>query len=93
MGGHADSAVGTLSDDARRRLTAALVAVFRKAPADLRPDLRLGDIGGWDSMNAVTFSFELETAFDVALGETTFTAQQTIADVLALLRERGAASA
>jgi hypothetical protein len=23
--------------------------------------MRLSDIGGWDSMNAVTFSFELET--------------------------------
>ena len=81
------------SEEARRRMTAALVAVFRKAPANLAPELRLGDIGGWDSMNAVTFSFELETAFDVSLGETTFNAQQTIGDVLAVLRERGAASA
>jgi len=89
MGGHADS---TLSDDARRRLTAALVAVFRKAPAGLGPDLRLGDIGGWDSMNAVTFSFELETAFDVSLGDTTFNGQQTLAEVLEILRGHGAAS-
>ena len=89
MGGHAGS---TLSDDARRRLTAALVAVFRKAPAALGPDLRLGDIGGWDSMNAVTFSFELETAFDVSLGDTTFNGQQTLAEVLEILRGHGAAS-
>ena len=32
-------------------------------------------------MNAVTFSFELETAFDVSLGETTFNGQQTLAEV------------
>lgn len=82
-----------LTEAARKRLTQALVAVFRQAPANLSPELRLGDIGGWDSMNAVTFTFELETAFDVTLGETTFTANQTIADVLAVLRERGAASA
>jgi acyl carrier protein len=82
-----------LSEGARKRLTSALIAVFRKAPAHLAPDLRLQDIGGWDSMNAVTFSFELETAFDVSLGETTFSGQQTIAEVLAVLRERGAASA
>ena len=44
-------------------------------------------------MNAVTFSFELETAFDVSLGETTFTANQTLADVIAVLREQGATSA
>jgi acyl carrier protein len=79
-----------LSDEALRRLTAALVAVFRRAPAALGPDLPLGQVGGWDSMNAVTFTFELEQAFDVSLGETTFTAQQTIGDVLAVLREKGA---
>ena len=82
-----------LSDAARERLTTALVAVFRQAPANLSPELRLGDIGGWDSMNAVTFTFELETAFDVTLGESTFTANQTIADVIALLRQHGATSA
>jgi acyl carrier protein len=82
-----------LSETARARLTTALVAVFRKAPATLAPDLRLGDIGGWDSMNAVTFTFELENAFDVSLGETTFTASQTIADVLAALRQQGATTA
>ena len=90
MGSDADP---DLSDAARERLTRALVAVFRKAPANLTPGLRLGDIGGWDSMNAVTFSFELETAFDVSLGETTFTANQTLADVVAVLREQGATSA
>jgi acyl carrier protein len=87
MGGNAHP---DLSEDARRRLTAAFVAVFRKAPAALSPELKLADIGGWDSMNAVTFSFELETAFDVSLGEMMFTGQQTIADVLAVLREKGA---
>lgn len=82
-----------LSEAARKRLTTALIAVFRKAPASLTPGLRLAEIGGWDSMNAVTFTFELESAFDVTLGETTFTGQQTIADVLAVLRERGATTA
>ena len=78
-----------LSAATRERLTNALVAVFRKAPA-LSPGLCLGDIGGWDSMYAVTFSFELETAFDVTLGETTFTASQTIGDVVDVLRQHGA---
>jgi acyl carrier protein len=82
-----------LSAATRERLTKALVAVFRKPPANLGPELRLADIGGWDSMNAVTFSFELENAFDVELGETTFTGDQTIADVLAVLREHGATAA
>jgi acyl carrier protein len=87
VGSHVDS---DLSDEAKRRLTSALVAVFRRAPANISTDLTLGQIGGWDSMNAVTFTFELEQAFDVTLGETTFTAQQTIGDVLNTLREKGA---
>ena len=90
MGGNADPG---LSAEARERLNTALTAVFRKAPGNLSPELRLGDVGGWDSMNAVSFSFELESAFDVSLGETTFTANQTIADVLAVLREHGARAA
>jgi acyl carrier protein len=89
MGSHADSG---LTDDARARLTKALRAVFRRAPAELTPDLALGHIAGWDSMTAVSFSFELEDAFDVTLGETTFAADQTIGDVLIVLRERGAPS-
>ena len=82
-----------LSEQSRKRLNDALIAVFRKAPAELSLGLRLGDIGGWDSMNAVTFTFELENAFDVTLGETTFAATQTIGDVLAVLREKGAPDA
>jgi acyl carrier protein len=88
VGGHVNPG---LTDEAVRRLNMAFVAVFRRAPAALAADLPLGQIGGWDSMNAVTFTFELEQAFDVSLGETTFTAQQTIGDVLATLRDKGAA--
>ena len=87
MGSNAHPA---LSEGARTRLTAALVAVFRKAPDNLSPEMKLRDIGGWDSMNAVTFSFELETAFDVTLGETTFSGHQTLGEVLDVLREHGA---
>jgi len=84
MGSHVDSG---LSEDATRRLTIALVAVFRRAPANLAPDLRLGAIDGWDSMNSLSFILELERAFDVNLGETTLRADQTIADVLTAIRE------
>ncbi len=87
MGSHADSG---LTEETRDRLTKALRAVFRRAPADLTLDMPLGHIAGWDSMTAVSFSFELEDAFHVVLGETTFAADQTIGDVLVTLRERGA---
>jgi acyl carrier protein len=84
-----DSGPG-LTDDVTRRFRKALVAVFRKAPADLAPGMTLGQIPGWDSMTSVSFSFELEEAFEVELGETVFAADQTLADVLAAVRERGA---
>lgn len=85
MGSHADSG---LTEEARGRLREVFVAVFRRAPADISPDLRLGSVAGWDSMNAITFTFELERIFEVELGETTFTADQTIADVLDTVRQR-----
>jgi acyl carrier protein len=50
-------------------------------------DLRLGAIDGWDSMNAVTFTMEVEQAFEVSLGETIFTRDQTIAEVLQVLHD------
>jgi acyl carrier protein len=82
-----------LSAAARERLMKALAATFRTVPPNLSPNLRLGDIDGWDSFNAVTFSFELETAFGVTVGDYTFTDNETIGDVVAFLRECGAAPA
>lgn len=84
MGSHADP---DLSEDARRRLESALAVVFRRTPIHLTLDLPLGAIDGWDSMNAVTFTMEVEQAFEVDLGETIFTRDQTIAEVLQVLRE------
>ncbi len=89
MGSHADPG---LTEDVTRRLSAALVAVFRKVPPNLGPGLRLGDIDGWDSMNSMSFLLQLERTFDVTIGEVTFVADQTIADVLTVLRESGAAT-
>jgi acyl carrier protein len=89
MGSQLDSG---LTEDATRQLTTALVAVFRRAPANLGPDLRLGAIDGWDSMNSLSLILELERAFDVNLGETTLRADQTIADVLTAIRECAAAT-
>ena len=89
MGSDVDSG---LTEDATRRLTKALVAVFRRAPANLALDLRLGAIDGWDSMNSLSFLLELERAFDVNLGETTLRADLTIADVLTAIRQCAAAT-
>jgi len=76
-----------LSEDNRQRLESALAAVFRRTPIHVTLDLRLGAIEGWDSMNAVTFTMEVEQAFEVQLGDTIFTRDQTIAQVLQVLHD------
>jgi acyl carrier protein len=89
VGSHADA---DLTPPVRQKLEAALAEVFGAVPADLRPELPLGDIDGWDSMNAVTFTMELERLFEVDLGGVFLTADQTVAAVLALLHDKGVRS-
>ena len=88
MGSHTDP---LLTDDFKEKLAGALSEVFEFDASDLRVELVLGEIEGWDSMNAVNLTLELETAFGVELAGVILTAEQTIADVVALLREHGAA--
>lgn len=81
-----------LKPEAASALAEAVAAVFDDFPAaDLRPDLALGDIPGWDSMNSVNLVLELESAFDTSLEGVLLVADQTVADVVALLRDRGIA--
>jgi len=87
MGSDADP---ELTDAGRRQLIHAIAAVFEFRESDLRPDLVLGEIDGWDSMNAVNLTLELETAFGVELPGVILTADQTITGVITLLREHGA---
>lgn len=84
MGSHHDSGV---TADERQKLEAALAEVFGAVPPALGPDLRLGDLEGWDSMNSVTFTMELERVFGVDLSGAVLVADQTIADALALVRD------
>jgi acyl carrier protein len=77
-----------LSAAVRQKLGAAIEEVFG-APPELRANLTLGSLEGWDSMNAVTFSMELERVFEVDLGGAILTADQTLGEVVGLLREKG----
>lgn len=86
MGSHADS---RLSEGVSSKLAQALVEVFGEVPAGLGPGLQLGDVAGWDSMNAVNFTMEIEQVFGVDLEGAIFTADQTVGDVVSLLREKG----
>lgn len=84
MGSHHDS---SLTADERQKLEAAVAEVFGAVPPALQPDVRLGNLEGWDSMNSVTFTMELERVFGVDLSGAVLTADQTIADAMALVRD------
>ena len=73
------------------RIRACIKTVFPDCDtAAVRPETRLGDIDGWDSMTGVNLVLELETAFAVSLTGQFLKDDQTIADVVALLFQRGA---
>jgi acyl carrier protein len=87
MGSHPDT---QLSEPFKEKLIAATAEVFDFSAKDFRLDLPLGEIEGWDSMNAVNLTLELESAFSVSLEGIILTADQTFADVVAILEEKGA---
>ena len=68
-------------------------AVFPDADESaLTPESRLGGIPGWDSMNSVNLLLELEAAFSVRLLNEMLSGDQRLADVVALLRSKGASA-
>jgi acyl carrier protein len=77
-----------LSPAVRQKLGSAVDEVFGASP-ELHADLPLGSFEGWDSMNAVTFTMELERVFEVDLGGVILTADQTLGEVVDLLRQKG----
>ncbi len=79
-----------LTDEAAARLKAAFSGAFGcdSLPS---PDRPLQEIDGFDSMSAVNFTLELEGAFGVDLVGVILSGEQTLADVVALLRDKGAA--
>jgi len=87
MGSHPDS---QLTEPFKEKLIAATAEVFDFSAKDFRLDLPLAEIEGWDSMNAVNLTLELESAFSVDLEGIILTADQTLADVVAILQDKGA---
>jgi acyl carrier protein len=73
------------------KLKSVLQSVFPKwDPSTCNETLYLRDVAGWDSMNSVNLSLELETAFGIDLSGIVFSGEQTISDVVRMLRENGA---
>lgn len=66
----------------------AVAEVFpRQDPVGLVPGMRLGEIKGWDSMNAVNLQVELEARLKRGMLSFTVTEDLTIADLLLRLEE------
>lgn len=65
--------------------------VFDLDPTGVTPDLRLDAIDGWDSMASVNLQLELESTFGVNLQDQPPAGEQTVADIVLLLRSKGAA--
>jgi acyl carrier protein len=78
-----------LSEEAAAKLRAALAEAFGfdGLPSPERP---LQEVDGWDSMSAVNFTLELETTFGVDLAGVILSGEQTLADVIRLLADKGA---
>ncbi len=79
-----------LTETTKGKLAVALDEVFGLPADGLRADQRLEDVEGWDSMNSINFTMELEKGFGVELEGVILTGEQTFGDVVALLKEKGA---
>ncbi|MBI3926920.1 MAG: hypothetical protein HY319_15395 [Armatimonadetes bacterium] len=59
-----------------------------RVTADIRPESRLAEDLGLDSMGILTLALELENDYRIQLGEDPDDPPQTLAEVVRLVRER-----
>jgi acyl carrier protein len=63
-------------------IAGSVAEVFpRQDPSELVPGMRLGEIKGWDSMNAVNLQIELEARLNRGLLDFAVTEDLTVADL------------
>ena len=79
-----------LSDDVEKRLRQAIVAVFRKAPAALSADMPLGQIAGLGFDDGRVVFVRARGRVRRRARRDDVCGDQTIADVVSALRDRGA---
>ncbi len=71
------------------KITAAIKQTFPLFHGQVGENMRLGQLPGWDSMNGVTLAIELESILGIDLSDVNFVADQTVADVIGILRQHG----
>jgi acyl carrier protein len=72
-----------------KKLSEILCSVCECAEAEIPPDQPLRSTEGWDSMRAINFQMEVESAFDVDLSDVQITGSSTLGEVAALLQQKG----
>jgi len=73
-----------------QNLIKATKAVFSEFnEASFQEDMLLAEIPGWDSMNSVNFTLELESVFGVNCNALQLGPNSTFADVVRFLQENG----
>lgn len=66
---------------------AIIAETINEAVDDVRPDVRLEQLEGWDSMAVLLLMAEFDERFDIVLDEERIVTLETIDDVLNILRE------
>lgn len=72
-----------------KRVRAILSDVFRLRDAEIHPGLTKDDVGNWDSLTQMDLVVSLERAFAIELGINDIARMQSVADVLAVLADKG----
>ena len=79
-------------DDLETRLIECCQAVLPKLTVDEIRDARLDSTPGWDSLNTINLLAVVEEEFGITVGPEEIAHLTSFAGILALLRERTAAS-
>jgi acyl carrier protein len=67
-----------------------IAEVFEERPGRITAQTQRKDIPGWDSLGTLSLIAALDERFDIHLSEERIEGMQSVADLLAVLREHGA---
>jgi len=72
-----------------RKLRETLADVFGMKPSEIQQELGRDDIDSWDSLKQMDLVMSLERTYDIALEMGDIIRMTTVADIVAVLKEKG----
>ena len=72
-----------------KKLVELLAEVFGLRAAEIHPDLQKADVGTWDSLKQMDLVTSLEAAYDIALEIPDILRMTSVAEIVAVLEEKG----